>query len=286
MNVAEPPFNDIHVRKAVEFAIDKQKLRRLRAGDLLGGGLGGTIAHHIFPDSLEGNLLFHYNPYATPNDNADLFKAKHEMSRSKYDQDHDGVCDKPACKNVLTIIDENPPYPDQANLIAHDLKPLGITLTVAECNRCTFMFPTCPDPTTHAALCPTLAWGKDYPDGFTFGGPLFSGKAILCPGPVFVSNACLNTTLVGAGPALLERYGYTTTQVPSVDPQIKRCERLVGDTRISCWAYLDKYLMEKVVPIVPLQFDNTVNVLARRVHCYSYDQFAGEVALDHLCVRS
>jgi len=91
---------------------------------------------------------------------------------------------------------------------------------------------------------------------------------------------------MGASPRLLEKDGYGITQVPSVDPQMRLCERLVGDPRIQCWTDLDRYLMETVVPIVPLQFDNTVNVLAKRVHCYSYDQFAAEVALDHLCLTS
>ena len=51
-NVAEPPFDDVNVRKAVNFALDKAGMRLLR-----GGESAGTIAGHIITDGLTGNLL-------------------------------------------------------------------------------------------------------------------------------------------------------------------------------------------------------------------------------------
>ena len=33
-----------------------------------------------------------------------------------------------------------------------------------------------------------------------------------------------------------------------------------------------------------LRLHNTVNVIAKRVQCYSYDQFAGDISIDHLCI--
>ncbi len=269
-NLATPPFDDIHVRKAVNFAIDKNGLRSLR-----GGALVGSIAHHIIVDSLENNALLHFDPYATPNDKGSLAKAKNEMKQStKYDPKGDGMCDVAACKGILTIIDQNPPYPDQTNLIAQDLKPLGMTLTIKSGDRSTFMYPTCADPTKHAALCPSVAWGKDYADAFTFGPPLF-GKA---------SIGSTDYGLVGADSSLLKKDGYSVTTVPSVEKQLKTCGALVGAARVTCWANFDKFLMTNVVPWVPYLFDNTVNVIAKRVQCYSYDQFAGDISIDHLCI--
>jgi len=273
MNLAAPPLDDIHVRRALNLAIDKNGMRVLRGGPLV-----GSVARHIFPDSMEDNLLLHFNPDPTPGDRGSLVKAMAEMAKSKYDTNHDGICDAAACKGILTVMDENPPYPNQTNLIAQDLKPLGMTLTVGGCDRsrsCS-VYAICADPTKHAALCPSVAWAKDYPDGYTFGPPLFGRTSI----------GSTNYGLVGADSSLLKKDGYKVTEVPSIEPQLKHCEGLAGDPRIHCWADLDRYLMEKVVPIVPLQFDKTVNVLAKRVHCYSYDQFAAEVALDHLCLTS
>jgi hypothetical protein len=40
------------------------------------------------------------------------------------------------------------------------------------------MYGKCNDPSTHAALCPSVGWGKDYPDAATFGPPLFGSASI------------------------------------------------------------------------------------------------------------
>src|SRR5262249_46363191 len=59
MNLGTPPFDDIHVRKAVNYAIDKDGLRRIG-----GGPVTGEIAGHFLPHSLINNDLANYDPYA------------------------------------------------------------------------------------------------------------------------------------------------------------------------------------------------------------------------------
>jgi len=53
---------------------------------------------------------------------------------------------------------------------------------------------------------------------------------------------------------------------------------------VQCWADLDTYLMEDVVPWVPYLFDNDVVVLSANVTSYSFDQFAGLPALDRIAI--
>ena len=271
MNIAEPPFDDIHVRKALNFAIDKDGIRKLR-----GGPAFGEIAGHIIVDSLENDELKTYDPYATPNSRGDIAKAKDEMKQSKYDTNGDGVCDDPSCKNVLTVIDQGDPYPQQTKLIAQNLAPLGITLDIKSFERTT-MYAKCNDPSAHVAFCTSPAWGKDYADAFTFGPPLFGGDSI---GP----NACCNYDLVGASTQILQKYGYKVTSVPSVDKEMTACAAETGDQRVTCWANVDKDLMENVVPWVPYLFDNNVDVFSSRLVNYQFDQFAGLMALDQIGV--
>ncbi len=271
MNLAAPPFDDIHVRKAVNLAIDKDGMRKLR-----GGPAFGEIAGHIMVDSLEGNQLKTYDPYATPNSRGDIAKAKDEMKQSKYDSNGDGVCDAPECKNVLTVIDQGDPYPQQTKLIAQNLAPLGITLDIKSFERTT-MYAKCNDPTAHVAFCPSPAWGKDYADAFTFGPPLFGGASI---GP----DACCNYALVGASSAILKKDGYSVTTVPSVDKAMTACAAETGDQRVTCWANVDKDLMENVVPWAPYLFDNNVDIFSSRIVNYQFDQFAGLMALDQIGV--
>ena len=98
MNLGVPPFDDVQVRKAVNFAYDKAGGRQLAGGPLVGVNAG-----HIFPDALLNNVLVDYDPYASPEDHGDIEKAKTEMSTSKYDSDGDGVCDDPECEGVAAI---------------------------------------------------------------------------------------------------------------------------------------------------------------------------------------
>jgi peptide/nickel transport system substrate-binding protein len=274
MNLASAPFDDPSVREAVNYAIDKEGFRQLR-----GGPLFGELAGHIMVNSLQGNQLADYDPYATPNGRGDVTAAKQAMAQSRYDTDGDGVCDDASCDGVLTIIDESDPYPKQAALLTQSLEPLGITLEVKTFERTT-MYSKCEDPNSHWALCPSVSWGKDYPDGFTFGPPLFSRSAI---GP----ESCCNDPMVGATPDILRGRGYDPSiEVPSAEEQIDTCIPLSGDARLECWAQLDRHLMEEVVPWVPYLFDNNVVVVSQRVVGWSFDQFAGLPALDRIALAS
>jgi peptide/nickel transport system substrate-binding protein len=271
-NIAEPPFDDVNVRKAINFALDKEGMRRIRGGPLV-----GEIAGHIMVDSLQNNLLKDYNPYASPNNQGDLAAAQEAMKASEYDTDGDGVCDAPECKDVLAVTDEADPYPDQAALIQSNLEPLGITLDIKSFERTT-MYDKCNDIGARTAFCLAPGWGKDYPDGTTFGEPLFGGGAI---GP----DACCNYALVGADSKALADAGYETTNVPSVDEKITECDETPsGDERIQCWADLDTMLMEDVVPWVPYLFDNYVRTVSTRVQNYIFDQFAGLPALEKIAL--
>jgi len=265
-NLAIPPFDDIHVRKAMNLALDKGGMRTLRGGESV-----GEIAGHIMVNSLENNILQDYDPYATPNSAGDIDAAKEEMKQSKYDTNGDGVCDAPECKNILAVTDEADPYPDQAALIAQNMEPLGLTFDTKSFERTT-MYAKCNDPSAHVAICLGPAWGKDFPDGYTFADPLFGSKAIF--------PSCCNYQLLGASAETLKKYDYTITDVPSVDDQITQANTQTGDARFQAWADLDTTLMEDVVPWVPYLFDNSVSITSQRIVNYDFDQFAGVDAFD------
>jgi peptide/nickel transport system substrate-binding protein len=270
-NLAVPPFDDVHIRKAVNWAFDKAGWRQRR-----GGPSTGEIAGHTFVNSLQDNILATYDPYATPNAEGDIDKAKEEIALSKYDTDGDGVCDAPECKNILTMSDREDPYPEQTAILEQNLEPLGLTLDIRELER-TVMYTRCNDANSQHAMCAAPGWGKDFPDGVTFGEPLFHSSGLW--------ESCCNYSLVGASPEQLRGWGYTVTEVPSVDEKVEECIALdPGDERFNCWAELDREIMEEVVPWVPYLFDNSVDVISDNVQNYSFDQFAGLAAFDSLAV--
>ena len=176
LNLAVPPFDDVHVRKAVNLAIDKQALRRTARG-----GLGGRIAGHIAPDALLNNLLLDYDPYETPGGRGDLEAAQGEMAKSRYDRDHDGVCDAPACSGLLALVrNDDPAIPRLAKIVADNLRPIGIELDVKAVDPDTY-FGKVSLPQSRLPVVPALGLSPDTLNGTglfsVFYGPLVGGPS-------------------------------------------------------------------------------------------------------------
>jgi peptide/nickel transport system substrate-binding protein len=269
-NLAAPPFDDIHVRRAMNWVFDKEGFRQLRGGETT-----GELAGHNIINSITGNINAEYDPFATPNGSGDLEQAKAEMAQSAYDSDGDGVCDDPVCEDVLVMSDREDPYPKQMALMAQFVEPLGITLDVRELER-TAMYNKCNDMNEQIPICGAPGWFKDYADGYTFGVPLFSSEGLW--------ESCCNYMGLGATSEQLSGWGYDVTDVPSVDDKTTECSAATGDERVQCWAELDQQLMEEVVPWVPYLFDNQVDLLSPNITNYSFDQSAGLAAFDQLAV--
>jgi len=271
MNLAQPPFDDITVRKAVNLAVDKARIVQL-----LGGSLHAQIATHIGLDSLENNLLVTYDPYATPGSHGSVQLAKAAMSASRYDTNHDGVCDAVACRAVPTAVVSTPSFMAIGRAIADELAPLGIRLQLIQAQGAGEYYHDLSDPQHHTALMLTSNWGKDFLNASNFITPLFSF-------PDQQGNS--DQGLVGAAPADLSRWGYAATSVPSVADRIAQCERLLRDEQVRCWASLDQYLMEDVVPWIPYATTVQVLLLSPRVVAATFDQVTNLPALDHIALK-
>jgi peptide/nickel transport system substrate-binding protein len=275
MNLAVPPFDDVHVRRAVAYAIDKAALVEiLTRPPHLPIGHTGEVATHLAPDALEGSLLRGFDPY--PHDPE---AARSEMLASAYDRNGDGRCDAPVCRNVRTLVNELGVIPEQAQAISEDLTQIGIELDlqITPYNRFfgdppEFFRGSVHDPRAQNAMVISYPWLKDFPEGAGWFLGLFGASSI--PGS--------NTSLLGASPGQLHEWGYEVTSVPSVEDRIQACLQRRGVSRTECWAELDQYLMTEVVPRVPYVFMEHTEVVSERVVAYSFDQFAALPALDRI----
>ena len=213
MNLSQPPFDDIHVRKAMNWIIDKTALQRA-----WGGPIRGDIAHHIVPDAMFNGDLEDYAPYKTEGDAGDEAKAKEEMMQSAYDSDQDGVCDAPECEGVLYVNRNVPPFTDMEPSIVQAAAKIGIKLTPREFEDA---YPVIQDATRGVPVSSVPGWGKDYADPSTF-MVLFDSASILPQGNV-------NYSLVGITPdqASEVKIPGNVEDVPSVDDQIKECNETV-----------------------------------------------------------
>ncbi len=273
MDVAVPPFDDRHVRKALNLAIDKKHLI-----DLQGGPVAQAVIGHLVPDSTVDGLLLDYDPYKTPGDKGDLAAARAEMALSRYDSDRDGVCDAPACQHVRAVTRD--PYAGVTEAVAADIKSLGINLEVQVLDADSF-FAAIGDPKAKVPI----TVGVGYSGGYVSASGIMSGFDGPLAFGMWMGTEVGNTTMVGATPEQLRRWGYEVTEVPNVDKRVEACLPLVGPEQFQCWAAVDQYLMEYIVPWVPCSQDQYAALTSPRVLTYGFDELVGTTSLDQLALK-
>lgn len=252
MNVAQPPFDDVHVRKAVAYVLDRAALS---------AAVGEPGASHLIPDPLLGSLLSSWNPFPSTNDVGDLASAQAEMDKSRYGAD--GMCSAPVCRHVRVA----PPGEGREaaiTTIRAGLESIGIHA----------VFPPeldCRDPRTGAGLCAT-GWFTDFPD---------AGNMVV---PFLSSEEGFNPTLLGSSPQQLERWGYTIRRVPSIDSDYERCATSAGIEAAMCWARLDQLLTSELAVFIAISSVEVVLIRGADVSDYSLDQAFGQPSLDRIAV--
>jgi peptide/nickel transport system substrate-binding protein len=275
LNLTQPPFDDIHIRKAMNLIMDKQALRKAWGGPFL-----GAIATHIAPPVMYGGGLAEYDPYATPNDSGSVQLASAQVRQSKYDPSHTGKCTASACKHVLLVADTRALDARMIPVIENSAAKIGITFTVRAINGA---YPTIQTTSKNIPINERAGWGKDYADAYTFFAELFTSTAIQPTG-----NA--NYSLVGLTPQLNQQKKLgvkgTLTGIPSVDRDVANCEPKLGAARTTCWENLDKKLMTQVVPWVPYLWSNVVRIVGPNVTHWNYDQFTDTTAYSQVAVKS
>lgn len=276
MNLTEPPFDDVNVRRAVNWAMDKSALV-----SKWGGAKAGNIATHILPPLMLDNKLGQdYDPFKTEGFRGDIEKAKAAMRESKYDTDKDGICDAPHCKKVLFINRDTPPHVDMTPVVEEALKAIGIETVTRETPD---HYTQVGDASTHFGIAANAGWGKDYADAVTY-AILFDGRT-LTDAPKNEA-AVGNYAYVGLTEDLAKKIGITYPEggVPNLDADIDRCVPLLGDERTQCWVDLDKKIMEEVVPWVPYLWGNNINIISEAVTKYEFDQFSTDMSFVHMAV--
>jgi peptide/nickel transport system substrate-binding protein len=271
MNLTQPPFDDVHVRRAMNWVMDRNALRKA-----WGGPIAGSVAQHVIPNPMLLGKLNGYQPFKTAGDLGNATKAKAEMRKSKY-ATNNGVCTAKECKGVLLIQDVR--TADKAILpaVQASAAKIGITFTVRTINGA---YPVIQTPSKNIPISTRPRWGKDYADPFTFIDPLFKGTNIIPSGNT-------NYALVGITPKQAKQLGVTgnVKNVPSIDAAADRCAAKVGVPRINCYAAIDKTLTTKVVAWVPYLWANQVNVLGPKVAKWTFDQAAGLAGFAHVAVK-
>jgi peptide/nickel transport system substrate-binding protein len=280
LNSATAPFDDVHVRKAANWIMDKAGI--LQAW---GGTTFGQIAtHNIPPIVLNDKLTAEYNPYASEGNRGDEAKAKEEMKQSKYDSNKDGVCDGQACSNLVMMNRNVTPWTDAEAVVVSSLEKIGIKVKPRNLAS-SAAYTTIQTVKNNIPIAMNAGWGKDYADAYTFAGPLFDSRTITPTGNH-------NYSLTGMTQAQAAELGIPYPEgitIPSVDADIDACQEITldqPDQRNQCYADLDKKLMEEAVPWIPYLWANNITVTAPSVTKFEFDQFSGYLSYTQMAVNN
>jgi peptide/nickel transport system substrate-binding protein len=271
MNLTQPPFDDVHVRRAMNWVMDKNGLRKA-----WGGPIAGEIAQHILPNAMLAGKLNGFQPYKTPGDSGSAAKAKAEMKLSKY-ANSGGVCTAKQCKGVLLVQDVRTADKGILPVVQASAKKIGITFTVRTVSGA---YPTIQTTSRNVPISTRPRWGKDYADPSTFIDPLFVGANIFPTGN-------RNYSLVGLKASQVKQLGVkgSVKNIPSIDRAATACAAKVGDARITCYAALDRVLTAQIVPWIPYMWANQVNVIGPKVTTWQFDQNAGLAGFAHASIK-
>jgi len=237
LNTAKKPFDDVNVRRAVNYVLDKNAMRLAQ-----GGAVSGTIATHFIGPEFKGKGFeaaggSGYDPYRSKSFAGDVAKAKAEMRKAGY---ADGIYDGPA---VTAIVANSSPSPEQARIMAASFAKIGIKANLKLVSIDAMFTKFCVVPKNQPELCPSVAWLPDYKDPLTMLDPIFNGKNIVPTNNVNMSQL----------------------DDPKINAAMERAKRIENDqARYAAWGKIDKMITGQAV-VIPWLWLKSPNVVSDRI---------------------
>jgi peptide/nickel transport system substrate-binding protein len=204
------PLNNVHCRRAVEYATDKVGYQ-----NAYGGPTGGDIATNLMPPVIPGAESF--NPYPPGADNkGDVTKAKDELTQ----------CGQPnGFSTNISYRAERPKEKAVAESLQQSLAKVGIKLTIKPYPLGDYLKLYAGKPAYAKANNLGLmvyGWGADWPDGYGFLSQIVDSRAI---------HAAGNSNL--------------TVKDPAVDALIDKALTITDTAaREKAWVDVDKKVMD------------------------------------------
>jgi peptide/nickel transport system substrate-binding protein len=247
LNTAEPPFNNVNVRRAVVAGTDRTALRNTRGGELV-----GAVATHYIPPGIPG--FDEAGGYGTPKDpstgkpldflanpNGDMQLAESYMKKAGFSS---GKCEGSNC-DITMVGDNTPPGSDTATVMKDQLEKLGFNVNLQEVEHTSMYTRFCSVVKSEPNVCPNVGWIKDFNDGEGILKVPFSGSTIT------------------ASPA--NNSNWPQLNDPTINKAIDNCVNVNGDARAPCWGKVDAQI-SALAPAIPWVWDNEGYVRSKDVN--------------------
>jgi peptide/nickel transport system substrate-binding protein len=238
MNTTVKPFDDMNIRKAVSAGMDRNALLLTRGGKTV-----GDVATHYLPSGVDGfeqaGGMEGPNPDFLPSNggpnmeaSAKYFKAA-GFSSGKYE----------GSEKILMVGSNVGVAAKTAEVTKEQFEKMGFQVTLRLVAPQTMYTRYCNTPASNVAVCPNVAWNKDFADGQTMLSPTFNGKNILEQGN---SN-------------------WPELDDPAINEAMDKAEVLPVDQRPDAWAAIDKQVVDQAVAI-PWDWEKTPLVESANVN--------------------
>jgi peptide/nickel transport system substrate-binding protein len=152
MNTQKPPFNDLKVRQAVNYAVNTAALERIYAGAL-------AASHQILPEGMPGHKPFDLYPH-------DMAKAKKLFAEAD-----------PSDRDITVWVDNESPNDEAGEYYQGVLNELGFNAKLKTINADNYYAVT-GNTSTPDLDTGWVAWIQDYPNPNDFFQPLLAGESI------------------------------------------------------------------------------------------------------------
>lgn len=250
LNTAIPPFDDANLRKAVAAQLDREQMRLVRGGEVL----GDIATHFLYPGvagfeeagGMEGpGVDFLANPAGDP-----AVARKYMVAAGYPGGRYTG-------KETIDVVGvSGDPADKDSQLVDEALRELGFRTKLQLVDSNVMYERFCAAPKARVEVCPILGWIRDFADPQTVLDAAFNGKAISLEGGN--SN----------WPQLAD---------PRIDAAMARAELLVDkQERAEAWANIDRMITETGAaipwlwdkqPVISSEDVRCVNQLWNQGHC-------------------
>jgi peptide/nickel transport system substrate-binding protein len=236
LNTQKKPFDNVHVRAAATYALDRSAMRLA-----VGGPITGRIATHFIGPDFEGKGFeaaggFNFDPFPSPGFRGSVAKAKAELKKAGY---ANGTYTGPSVTAVIVNI---PTLVNQGKVLAASLAKIGMTVNLKAVTP-DAMYTKCGTPKTQPELCPNVGMLPDFKDPVTLLDVTFNGKYIQPAGNV----------------------NWSLFNDPKVNAAMERAKRITNPkTRYKAWGRIDRMITLEAAAI-PWQWTNTLNLISDRV---------------------